>query len=52
LIEAIALGRQDRVACVESVKSTEHGLPQSAPSVEFTEGYLSAPLVAGGHRRE
>jgi hypothetical protein len=34
------LGRKDRATCVES---ESFGLPQSAPSVEFTEGYLSRP---------
>jgi len=37
------LGRQDRATCVESRKPR---LPQSAPSVEFTEGFLfcTAPM--------
>src|ERR1700730_15868739 len=44
-MEAIALGRQDRATCVESHKPR---LPQSAPSVEFTEGFLSAPPAMNG----
>jgi len=44
------LGRQDRAGCVESLKLR---LPQWAPSVELTEGFLLAPHAqACGDRRE
>jgi hypothetical protein len=43
-IEAIVLGRQDRVACVERLEKT----PQDAPSVEFTEGFRRAATQVAG----